>query len=126
MGCKALSATCPCSLTNPRGRRSRPSSPRLLVWLRGARFENLIRDFEHSLRGPFRDRVARAPPRLDVAAAVLDTRQIKRGAAQERDCFGLTLAEAARGLLAVGLLAFRGVTEPHVRQFVKRRLVRHR
>ena len=70
--------------------------------------------------------VAGAPPRLNVAAAMLNARQIQRGATEQRHGFRFAFAQVAGRDLAIGLYALRGVAEQHVRQLVKPRLMRHR
>ena len=64
--------------------------------------------------------------RTDVAAAVLDTRQIQRRAAQHRDRLRLTLAQVPRRQLAVVLVALRCMAEKNVPDFMKAGLVRQR
>jgi hypothetical protein len=61
---------------------------------------------------------------LDVCATELDAWQIQRGEAAHGDRFRFGLAQVARGQRAVVVLAFCGVVEEHMRQFVKAREVR--
>ena len=98
-------------------RRSSRSSPA---------FEDLIGRLEDALRRALRDRIPGTPPALDVASAVLDAGQPQGRTTEQRDGFGFAFPQAARGALAVGLLAFGGVAEQHVGEFVEPRLVRHR
>lgn len=61
-----------------------------------------------------------APPVLNVPTAALDAWQIQRGATEQGDRFGLTFAQAARGDLAVVLLALSCMAEEHMPNSWKR------
>ena len=52
-----------------------------------------------------------APPVLDVAAGLVDTGQLQGSTAEERDGFGLALAEGARCQVVVCLESLGGVAE---------------
>jgi hypothetical protein len=71
----------------------------------GPGLQDLIGNLQNPLGGAFGDRIADAPPRLNVAAEALDARQIERGATQQGDRLGLALGGCA-GDLAVCLFAF--------------------
>jgi len=56
---------------------------------------------------------------LDVASALLDARLIQRRTDEHRNGFSFTFPQVARCDLAVGLLAFDGVTEHDVGAFMR-------